>query len=123
VSAAAIGPIMKPKFVQSAWMLSTWQPAGVSSSSAAHDQVDEQVDASYFWSFAVAWAAIRRVIVPAVSSPCRIHAAASRQAVRDASEPNSAAGVPLPEQPVVPAWPLVDCTGMNQLGTSPVASH
>ena len=66
---------------------------------------------------------IRRAMATARSSLYHSASIATRHAVRDASAPNSAGGVPDPSHPVVPAAGVPLSDGTHQLGTRPVASH
>jgi len=117
LSAAPSGPSMKPSAIQSGWIV--WMRQPVSSSSASQLRTDEHVLTSYSLSLSVACAASCRAtdVVASILSPYRRYPRAKRHAVRAASDPNSAAGVPDPLQLVARV------SGEYQLGTSPVASH
>ena len=87
-----IGPIMKPFHIQFEWMLVTSHPVSNSPSVRNVSSMCEATRARYF---------------AALEVPYNRESAATRQTEREASDPNSAAGVPLPEHPAVPAFPLV----------------
>jgi hypothetical protein len=121
LSALVVGPSMKPFHSQDEWIDVTRQP--VSSCSDEQLLVLLHDDQSKCESFCVVCALSTRLYVAPRASSYISQWIAKRHDVRAASEPYSAAGVPDPEQPVVPAPVTVLCAGMYQFGTRPVVAH
>ena len=101
MSAVEAGPSMNAFQSQSTWIEATRQP--VSRRSASHELGELQPFTPYWASLDATWTDARSLKLTAALSSYHSASSATRHTVREASDPNSAAGVPEPEQPVVPS--------------------
>ena len=101
MSAVETGPSMNAFQSQSLRIEVTRQP--VSRRSASHELGELQPFTPYWASLVATWTDARSLKRTAALSSYHSASSATRHMVREASEPNSAALVPEPEQSVVPS--------------------